>query len=388
MASPETRRAKYINDLRSFVAIRSVSEFPQDRTPFHVREIDRAIDFVVERVRGMEGFTVREYVRNGSRSLVIGTEDTLTPDIGLLGHLDVVAGPDEIFDLRVEGDRAFGRGAKDMKSGVLNFLDVLPHLPKGPDAPSVALILTTDEEKGSDNGAKYLAEEVGLRPGILFVPDAAASDNWNIVEKANGALHVQVDFHGVQGHASRPWEGVNAADQKWRFQASLRRKFPEILEPDLDATSLNFSYGDEGQGEGRRSGNSVASDAMTYMDWRFSKPGEKERIIKAIKRRLPSGATIIYPAEAYLSLVDVNDPRVKLFTDLLTEVTGEPVIPSHESGATDARFFTQYGIPAVVLSAPSGLSHNDGEWTSSQGNLDYQDALARYLTSPQVRRGR
>src|SRR5947209_7517943 len=66
-----------------------------------------------------------------------------SPKLLWFGHIDVVPGRDEQFDLRVDGDRAIGRGAKDMKGAVLTFLLAYRDSCASGTVPPVSVLLTS-----------------------------------------------------------------------------------------------------------------------------------------------------------------------------------------------------------------------------------------------------
>ena len=103
------------------------------------------------------------------------------PPICFTGHIDTVplgAAPwsRDAFAGETDGDKMFGRGASDMKSGIAAFviaaLRLAPHLRA---TPGLLLVLTASEEVGCE-GAKYLADNRLLdRAGAIVVAEPSAN---------------------------------------------------------------------------------------------------------------------------------------------------------------------------------------------------------------------
>ena len=107
--------------------------------------------------------------------------------VWVLSHLDVVPPGDislwhtDPFDLKVEGDRLYGRGVEDNHHGIVSslmaakaFLD----LGLTPER-TVALALVADEETGSHLGLEYLVREhrrLFSDQDLIIVPDAGSED--------------------------------------------------------------------------------------------------------------------------------------------------------------------------------------------------------------------
>src|SRR3989339_346824 len=103
-------------------------------------ELQTCADYIASFFEGT-GLTIERIVHSGVPSVVI-TKGTKTPRVFLSGHFDVVPADEDQFEPVIDGDKLFGRGAFDMKSGVA----VMMHLMKAMAETShdVGLMLTGD----------------------------------------------------------------------------------------------------------------------------------------------------------------------------------------------------------------------------------------------------
>ncbi|MFW9854194.1 MAG: M20/M25/M40 family metallo-hydrolase [Candidatus Thorarchaeota archaeon] len=93
-------------------------------------------------------------------------------DILFMGHLDVVPVTDgwssDPFSLRIENDRAYGRGSKDCKGSVVSCLLMYQDLcqQQVDGFAKIGFFFSTDEETGGQHGAKLFFDEAN-KQGIL-----------------------------------------------------------------------------------------------------------------------------------------------------------------------------------------------------------------------------
>ncbi len=358
-----------LGDLSRIIAFKTVSS---GQAPEALKEIEAALAYIKEGTLSGTKLVAKEIEKKGTLSLIVGTAETNTPDVTLLAHVDVVPAPDSMFKLENDGKRIFGRGVADMKFAIPVFMNVLRECSKQKNPPSVSMVITSDEEVGSANGAKYIAEQLGYKPKLLFVPDGGA--NWTLVQKAKGAIHVKVVFKGTSAHASRPWEGDSANDKLIDFSLKMRKVYPKVKKEDWNSTTMNI-----GLIKGGLAGNQVADSSEVLYDLRFSEKKTREEILSQFRKRLPKGGELSIAAEAYLFEIDPNEEQIKRFMRLLGDEIKVKVKTANEYGATDARFFNQYGIPSLVIMPPNGEVHKNEEWMSIEGLMQYHRALLKFI---------
>ena len=176
------------------------------------------------------------YVRNGDG-----------PTLLLNGHTDTVLAVDgwssDPWTPRREGDRLYGLGAADMKSGIAAAMLATRALHQRRDAWRGTVIFTSvvDEEAYSI-GAHALIDS-GVRADYCIVTESAW--DWPALGSVGKTL-LRIDVTGKAAHASWPWEGINAATEAARLVARLD-ELPIREHPLMRGSRavLNFSSGND-----------------------------------------------------------------------------------------------------------------------------------------------
>lgn len=145
------------------------------------------------------------------------------PHLGLTGHLDTKPIGDAISQwatpplaLTVDGDTAYGLGATDMKGAVAAMLIALERFAAAPSGGlgKVSVILTADEEQGSDAGAQSLiGSSDWARPDALVIGEPSGIDDpWEAMFLVSrGICCFEIDIETTQGHSGlSPRLGRNA----------------------------------------------------------------------------------------------------------------------------------------------------------------------------------
>jgi succinyl-diaminopimelate desuccinylase len=135
------------------------------------------------------------------------------PLVVLAGHYDTVPAQDNIPG-RIADGAVHGLGASDMKGGVAVSLELVRDLAHEPSGPyDVALLLFGREELPEEFNplpalfaASPLLQEASL--AVLLEPT-----DCRLQLGCVGNLNARVVFHGVSGHAARPWLADNAIDR-------------------------------------------------------------------------------------------------------------------------------------------------------------------------------
>lgn len=276
-------------------------------------------------------------------------------DVYFVAHLDVVDAMDEQFEPKIEGDRIIGRGALDMKGPASVVIELFKNIKR---VLPIGLILTTDEEVGSQNGVKYIVENKKINAKLVIIPDGG--ENFKIITKGKGAFHFVVKSTGKSAHGSTPWLGFNAIDNIIAFYEKLK----EIIMLNENTHDNNHWHNtiNLGKIEGGQKVNIVAPEAQAHIDIRFTEKYTLEEIANLVN----------YLAKKFgldLQVLSVGQPVIsntesvyfKKFIDSYRKFLGEPVFDV-EHGATDGRFFASLSIPVITIYPIGGGIHSDNEW--------------------------
>src|SRR3954454_10336003 len=113
----ESLRKRLVELTRDLILIPSTRDRPED--------IDRCIEFVVNHVELPERLEVLRFEDEGVPSAVIVPSGVQTPEVMLVGHLDVVPRPAGIeYRSAVKDGRIYGPGSGDMKGEVAILLEI------------------------------------------------------------------------------------------------------------------------------------------------------------------------------------------------------------------------------------------------------------------------
>jgi len=138
--------------------------------------------------------------------------------VWVLSHADIVPPGDlslwetDPYQIKVEGDRIFGRGVEDNQHGfVSSYLALKAVL--GSDSETlrpICLAIVADEETGSKYGLQYLLQhhkDLFKKDDLIVVPDAGNKEGTMIEVAEKSMLWIRFIVKGKQCHASTPGKG-------------------------------------------------------------------------------------------------------------------------------------------------------------------------------------
>jgi acetylornithine deacetylase len=316
----------------------------------------------------------------------------------LNGHIDVVpVGNASMwttppFEPRIDGDRLYGRGAADMKAGIVAYLNAfraLRALGLEPAAP--VYLQSVIEEECTGNGAlACLVQGYHADAAVITEPGDA------ILVGQLGVMWLTLEVTGVPVHAMVAHTGTNAIDAARNLFAELTLLEREWNEPGrrhalwcAHQHPINFNLGRLVGGEWP---SSVATTCRADIRLSFYPDMTRAQVKAAVEARLaeahaamPGRDGIRWKVEyrGFQSEGCVLDKGQPLVTELAAthrEVTGAEVELVVGTGTTDARSFNLYGpIPATCYGPRGADIHGIDEWVSIDSTVQVTEVLARFV---------
>lgn len=293
--------------------------------------------------------------------------DPIRPPICFTGHIDTVplgakAWTKDAFAGETDGDRLYGRGASDMKSGVAAFVaaavELAPQLAK---SPGLVLVITAGEEVGCE-GARYLADHGLLgRAGAIVVAEPTGLFPY-VGHK--GLAWFEIETTGVTAHGSMPEEGENAILKMARVLAELERfEFPVKTHEVMGSPTLNV-----GTIRGGLNTNSVPDSTKVTVDMRTVPGIDHVHLCRSLECLLAGhGASVRRIVDTPSLYTPPEDEWVQQVFEACTPFLGNRPAPKTITFSTDGADLKRgYGGPPAVILGPgeAKLAHQTDEWCS------------------------
>ena len=292
------------------------------------------------------------------------------------GHYDVVpARSEEQFKPKRKEHFMFGRGACDMKGGIVSMLYALLALWEcGAELDGkIQLILVPDEETGGARGSAKLAEQgiLGKNGVGILLAEPTSGVVWN----ANrGAISLRVQVFGKSAHVGLQHQGENAFERMHSVVARLQDLKREM---EQRTTSSNIGAGQSrnsilmlgGQSSGGTNFNVVPESCWFTIDRRINPEEnlaeEKARLIDLLEECQRQGIPLKWEIlqEGNSASTCNEEAAGKALAHAIHEITGKPASFELCPGLLETRFYVAQGIPSYAY-GPGLLSvaHGPNEY--------------------------
>lgn len=360
------KHEQLINLTKKLVSFKSVKENYQERK--------NVINFVSDYFMDTSA-KIRKFNNQHVDSIIISNSNGKKLDIIFSAHLDVVPAEDSQFKLIKKGSRIYGRGVADNKgSAALMMILVKELLQENPNF-TFGLMLTTDEERGGENGVGYLIKKVGYIAKVVLLPDLG--DKFELIHASKGVLQFTIQAKGKAAHGSRPYLGDNALDKLINVYLAIKTFFPiRLTEKNNWQNSINL-----GVLTGGEAGNKVPDLAEMKLDIRFIWNDDASRIKQDVEKIIDQekGVKIIDISFGELMLVDKKNEYLLTINKAAKKILGKPMKIGKETGACDGRFFSAKGVPVLAFAANCGNIHGKGEWLDVNSQIKLYKIYREFL---------
>jgi len=282
--------------------------------------------------------------------------------IGLNAHGDVVPPGEgwthDPYGAEIADGQLYGRAAAVSKSDFATYvfatraLETLrPQLSGG-----VELYFTYDEEFGGTLGPGWLLEQ-GLAKCDLLV---AAGFSYQVVTAHSGCLQMEVTVHGRMGHAAVPDTAIDALQGAVAILNALYARNAAYKQVRSGVAGIVHPYINVGRIEGGTNTNVVPGTVVLKLDRRMIPEEDPVLVEQEIRDTIAQAAAtrtgirvdirrllLAYP----LKPLPGNAPLVDAIRRHASELFGEEIPVCGTPLYTDARLFSERGIPAVIYGA-------------------------------------
>ncbi|MFI5299155.1 MAG: succinyl-diaminopimelate desuccinylase [Polyangiales bacterium] len=316
-----------------------------------------------------------EVKRVGDSFAVALSEGTGGPKLTLAGHLDVVR-TEHDGPTRLEGDRLYGAGAADMKSGLAAMIAVAEdaalraHLKSRAD---VTLVFYAREEgpfAENELGPLLAAYEL-LRQQDLAI--CLEPSNNKLQLGCVGSLHATVTVHGRTSHSARPWQGDNAIQKSWSLLRDLDALQPVEVTIDgmLYRAVMSATLAHAGRGK-----NIIPDVFELNLNHRFLPTTTIDQAKRFVLDFVGDRADVEFIDESPSAPPHRSHPLVAKLTSAGVKAV-EP-----KQAWTDVARFAQLGVPAVNWGpGEQAQAHQRNEWTGVEDLREGWEILRRFLAS-------
>lgn len=284
------------------------------------------------------------------------------PRVLMIGHFDTVyeAGTAARRPFRIEGDRALGPGALDMKGGITIGLFALEALRTalGSIPCDITFILNGDEEVGSPGSRRVILEESERHDLAVVLEPGRPGPAVTIGRKGVGIFSISVS--GREAHAgAEPEKGINsiveAAHKIIAIEALNDRAAGTIVTP--------------GVVHGGTKPYVVPGETRLEVDCRVGSPREQSRIERAIAAITGSstvpGTLAAMSGGFHRPPMEASDVSLRHVTTLqaVARSVGYPLGTATTGGASDGNLTAAAGLATIDgLGVHGGRAHSPEEF--------------------------
>jgi glutamate carboxypeptidase len=271
-------------------------------------------------------------------------QDPCAKQLLVVGHLDTVwpIGTLAKMPFRIDGDKAYGPGIFDMKSGVTlaTFaMLALKEFGRKTKRP-ITFLMTCDEETGSHFSRSIIEDEAQNAHAALVLEPPIPGGTVKTGRKGVGEFELTV--RGRSAHAGNDIQKGISAIQELAHQILEVNKFVDFER----GTTLNV-----GVVQGGVLSNVVAAEARATIDMRFKVIEEGYRVEEAMQRLAPviDGARIEVKGGINRPPLERTEAIAALFAhakNLASEVDYE-LREGQVGGGSDGNFIAAMGVPVL-----------------------------------------
>ncbi len=364
-------------------------------------DVERVVP-VKENLVNHPAYTEIGFPYNESRPNIVGIYQGTGSGNSLIlnGHVDVVP-PEPIerweggnpWSGKIEGNRLYGRGSADMKSGLLaNFFSLKVLLEMGLKPAGKIILESVIEEEAGGSGGTLALLMAGFTADVMIIPEPL---NLKIITAHPGVNYFRVKVYGKTAHAGQSHMGVNAIGK-------LTKIYNRLVELDRKRAETNRDPFFE-----KWTGRSCNLNIGTFKagDWVSTVPGQA--VLEARISYLPRETEAQMKEEVEGAIAEVarqdewlaeHPPQVEWFgwraKPWVQDPEAPPLVRFRRSAAQilsytpdtiastaglDTRFCPYFNIPSFVFGPAGGLLHSANEYVELDSVIQTIKVLSAFI---------
>lgn len=344
----------------------------------NLAEIDKCMAYCQNLFANSGAFVDVYRFKNASPVLFIRNQDVMNFDVVILGHLDVVPAPDDMFTPYIKDGKMYGRGTLDMKSFAAVAFNSMFHVLENKLNLKFGIILSTDEEKGSASTHAFMNAHPDINAKIVLDNDVGG-DILKIVSKCKNPVFVKIIAEGLEAHGSTPWDGIDANEKLMMTCANIRQIYPyyskELPQPtDKWQDTVHFAKINGGE-----VANIISNHAEALCDFRLTETSSVENLKKNLDSCMEKGVTYKIVSESTPVVMDENNPYILDYKAFAENILGQKIEFEHIGGATDSRSFAVKGSIVIMHSGTGDGMHASGEYVVIDSVEKIADIQIKFL---------
>jgi len=341
---------------------------------------------VIECFLKEEGISYQRFEPEEGHTNVIATVGNGKPSLILCGHIDVVPAGDitkwsvHPYKGEVKNGRLYGRGATDMKGGIVAMLMALSAAKERENelTKKVTVASVSDEEAQGPGGTRWLLRNKKLTGEACLItePTGHLEDKYSIVAGERGTYWLKITAHGKPAHGSTPALGKNAIEMLTQFLPTLRALEREAVKTPKDAEPL-ITNGEKEQWRvakkhgiptksltktlthytvnlgiiaGGTKTNVVPDKCEAEIDIRVPSGGHPNGVEEFVRSVLPEKLEYQVINKTMPSYTPADQPLIKAVQKGVQQVFGYRPAATYMPATSDAHFFRELlGVPTAAF---------------------------------------
>ncbi len=249
------------------------------------------------------------------------------------------------FVPRIDGDRLFGRGAYDMKAGIVAALAACLAAEQAGVSGEVVVALVADEEHSSI-GVQEVLRGVSADAAIVTEPTSLL-----LATSHKGFIWTEIEIVGRAAHGSRPELGVDAIMKAGPVLVALG-----TIDPQFHASTIT----------GGREESTIPDHLRLVLERRtvpgVTQEGHEAQVEAALDAcRAADPELVVRQRTTLVRDPFATPPDAEILALLRQHVADEPVAVSFWA---DSAFIAAAGIPTVLFGPHGDGAHAVVEWVS------------------------